>query len=91
MLQVRDIKKHFGPVEVLKGISFDLAAGECIAVVGDNGAGKSTLMKIITGVYSANHGAVVLDGNTITGSAPNANVLASGLSAPNKNAVPASA
>lgn len=70
MLQVRDIKKHFGPVEVLKGISFDLAAGECIAVVGDNGAGKSTLMKIITGVYSANHGAVVLDGNTITGSAP---------------------
>lgn len=70
MLQVRDIKKHFGPVEVLKGISFDLAAGECIAVVGDNGAGKSTLMKIITGVYSANHGAVVLDGSTITGSAP---------------------
>ncbi len=70
MLQVRDIKKHFGPVEVLRGVSFGLAAGECVAVVGDNGAGKSTLMKIITGVYRASEGAVDLDGVTISGTPP---------------------
>lgn len=70
MLQLRDIKKSFGAVDVLRGVSLDLAAGECIAVVGDNGAGKSTLMKIITGVYTANGGEVVLDGKTISGTAP---------------------
>lgn len=70
MLQVRDIRKNFGPVEVLRGVSFDLAAGECVAVVGDNGAGKSTLMKIITGVYRSSDGSVVLDGTTISGTPP---------------------
>ncbi len=70
MLQLRDIKKNFGAVEVLRGVSFDLGAGECVAVVGDNGAGKSTLMKIITGVYAASDGEVVLDGQTINGTPP---------------------
>lgn len=70
MLSLRDIKKNFGSVEVLRGVSFDVAAGECIAVVGDNGAGKSTLMKIITGVYTPSDGGVTLDGKVITGTAP---------------------
>lgn len=70
MLQLRDIKKHFGPVEVLRGVSFELKGGECVALVGDNGAGKSTLMKIITGVYQASDGEVILDNRKITGTAP---------------------
>jgi ABC-type sugar transport system ATPase subunit len=70
MLAVRNIEKHFGSVEVLRGVSFEINGGEAVAVVGDNGAGKSTLMKIITGVYHASAGDVVLDGTTITGHAP---------------------
>jgi ABC-type sugar transport system ATPase subunit len=70
MLEVRNIEKHFGPVEVLRGVSFAIEAGEAVAVVGDNGAGKSTLMKIITGVYHASAGEVILNGSPITGQAP---------------------
>ncbi|WP_246018302.1 ATP-binding cassette domain-containing protein [Pelagibacterium montanilacus] len=70
MLQINDIKKNFGPIEVLRGVTFSVDAGECIAVVGDNGAGKSTLMKIITGVYKASDGAVMLADKEITGTEP---------------------
>ncbi|KAA9010035.1 ATP-binding cassette domain-containing protein [Histidinibacterium aquaticum] len=70
MLQITDVKKNFGPVEVLRGVSFGLDAGECVALVGDNGAGKSTLMKIITGVYTASSGEVTLADRSITGTAP---------------------
>jgi len=70
MLQISDIKKSFGPVEVLRGVSFGIDAGECVALVGDNGAGKSTLMKIITGVYTASSGEVTLADRSIIGAAP---------------------
>ncbi|MDQ0474132.1 ATP-binding cassette domain-containing protein [Labrys wisconsinensis] len=70
MLRIANIEKRFGPIEVLRGVDFDVDAGEAVALVGDNGAGKSTLMKIITGVYRASGGEVVLDGRTITGIAP---------------------
>ncbi|MBO6638891.1 MAG: sugar ABC transporter ATP-binding protein [Roseitalea sp.] len=71
-LQLREVKKHFGPVNVLRGVTFDLHPGECVALVGDNGAGKSTLMKIVTGVYSATSGSVILDGEDISGTPPGA-------------------
>jgi ABC-type sugar transport system ATPase subunit len=70
MLTVNGIEKHFGAVEVLRGVSFSVDAGEVVALVGDNGAGKSTLMKIITGVYHASAGEVLLNGVAITGQAP---------------------
>ena len=72
MLQIDAIEKNFGAVEVLRGVSFGVKAGECVAVVGDNGAGKSTLMKIITGVYGASGGEVRLDDRPITGEEPGA-------------------
>jgi len=62
LLEIRDLRKSFGPVEVLKGVSFDVAAGEVVALVGDNGAGKSTLMKIVTGVHLPDSGTVTFDG-----------------------------
>ena len=47
-IELRDIEKSFGPVEVLKGVSLTVAPSRCYGLVGDNGAGKSTLLKILT-------------------------------------------
>ncbi|MBR5287745.1 MAG: sugar ABC transporter ATP-binding protein [Clostridia bacterium] len=61
-LEVRGIKKAFGPNVVLKGIDLSVCAGEAIALIGGNGAGKSTLMKIIMGIYTCDDGEILIDG-----------------------------
>lgn len=55
-LQMQNIEKSFGPVQVLNGVSMDVMPGEIVALLGSNGAGKSTLMKILTANYSKNAG-----------------------------------
>ncbi|MEQ8968136.1 MAG: ATP-binding cassette domain-containing protein [Azospirillaceae bacterium] len=65
LLDIRDLKKSFGPIEVLKGVSFEVAEGEVVALVGDNGAGKSTLMKIVTGVHLPDAGTVTFAGRPL--------------------------
>jgi len=62
ILEVREVSKAFGHVQALIGVSFDMAAGETVALLGDNGAGKSTLVKILSGVHAADDGDVLLDG-----------------------------
>ncbi|MBK1697213.1 ATP-binding cassette domain-containing protein [Rhodovibrio salinarum] len=69
-LEIRNIRKHFGPIEVLRGVDICADKGEVIAIVGDNGAGKSTLMKIITGVYRPSSGEIRFDGEAIQGGDP---------------------
>ncbi len=58
LLQIKDIKKSYGKVEVLRGISFDVKPGERIAIVGANGAGKSTLSEIIGKVKEPSYGKI---------------------------------
>lgn len=58
LLEVKEVYKRFGAVEVLRGVSFSLNGGEVLGLVGDNGAGKSTLMKLITGVHSVDSGEI---------------------------------
>ena len=61
-LAVRDLKKHYGGVQALRGVSLDIEAGEVLGLVGDNGAGKSTLLKILCGATFASSGEMLLDG-----------------------------
>ena len=66
LLEARGIQKHFGHVVALAAGNFELAPNEVHAIVGDNGAGKSTLIKIVSGVYHADGGELLLDGKPIT-------------------------
>ena len=50
VIELKSVKKSFGPVEVLKDVNFSVRAGEVTALVGDNGAGKSTLIKGLAGI-----------------------------------------
>lgn len=61
ILQMRGIEKRFGGVHALKGVDFQIAAGECVALVGENGAGKSTLMKTLGGLHQPDAGEIIID------------------------------
>ena len=62
LLRARSIRTGYGGCEVLRGIDFDLRAGEVLAVVGPNGSGKSTLLRAITGLIPLYGGEVHIDG-----------------------------
>ena len=65
LLQMRDVRKSFPGVRALDGVNFFVRRGEVHALMGENGAGKSTLIKVLTGVYRRDGGAVVFDGAPI--------------------------
>ena len=65
LLSMEGIEKSFFGVSVLKGVDFDLERGEVHVLLGENGAGKSTLMKILSGAYTLDAGAITLDGQSV--------------------------
>ena len=66
ILEVDDVDFHYGSVQILFGVSLQVAAGESLALLGTNGAGKSTLLRAVVGLGRPSRGRVVFDGADIT-------------------------
>ncbi|HBA60002.1 MAG TPA: ABC transporter ATP-binding protein [Elusimicrobia bacterium] len=67
MLEVRDIKKTYGGLAALDGVSFKVNPGETLGLIGPNGAGKTTAISIMTGLLKPDSGEVLLDGRALGG------------------------
>jgi ABC-type sugar transport system ATPase subunit len=70
LLSVRDLTKTFGGLVAVDNVSFDVARGEVVGLLGDNGAGKSTLIKCVSGVHAAEAGEIVFDGRSVAFASP---------------------
>jgi branched-chain amino acid transport system ATP-binding protein len=70
VLEVRDLKKSFGGIVAVDGVSFDVHEGEILGIIGPNGSGKSTLFNCILGQLKPSAGDVHLDGRPVTGMRP---------------------
>lgn len=70
LLYMRDISKSFPGVQALKAVELIVYPGEILGLLGENGAGKSTLMKILNGVYPADHGVIEWNGHPISIDSP---------------------
>ncbi|RWG01603.1 ABC transporter ATP-binding protein [Mesorhizobium sp.] len=69
-LNIENVKKAFGPVEVLKGIDLEVNDGEFVVFVGPSGCGKSTLLRVIAGLEDSTSGRVVIDGDDVSVTPP---------------------
>jgi len=69
-LNIENVKKAFGPVEVLKGINLEVTDGEFVVFVGPSGCGKSTLLRVIAGLEDSTSGRVVIDGEDVSATPP---------------------
>ncbi|HTS91963.1 MAG TPA: ABC transporter ATP-binding protein [Stellaceae bacterium] len=78
MLEVAGLAAGYDALPVLRGIDFEIAAGEIVAVLGSNGAGKSTLNNALSGILRPSAGSIRFEGVEISGSAP-ASIVALGL------------
>ena len=70
VVELRNIKKHFGAVQALKGVDLALHHNEVLGLVGDNAAGKSTLMKVLSGAYIPDGGEIFIEGQKVNFSNP---------------------
>ncbi len=70
ILELRNVDKSFGPIDVLHDISLKVRAGEVLCLLGDNGAGKSTLIKTLAGVHKPTRGSILMDGQPVEFSGP---------------------
>jgi len=70
IIEIRELEKHFGGVQALRGVDMNMPKGQVTAIVGDNGAGKSTLIKIISGIYEPTSGSIFFDGLEVNVTSP---------------------
>ena len=65
MIHAHDVHKHFGSLEVLKGVSLDIGKGEVVAVIGPSGSGKSTFLRCLNHLETINRGRIDIEGETL--------------------------
>ncbi|MBZ9795567.1 ATP-binding cassette domain-containing protein [Mesorhizobium sp. ES1-4] len=70
ILELKNVNKSFGPIDVLHDISLRVRAGEVLCLLGDNGAGKSTLIKTLAGVHKPTSGQILMDGQPVAFTGP---------------------
>ena len=66
MLEIKDLEVHYGVIQAIKGISFEVEKGEVVALIGANGAGKTTTLHTISGLITPTKGTVAFEGKDIT-------------------------
>ncbi len=75
LLEVEDLRVHYGKIEAIRGISIEVDEGEIVTLIGANGAGKTTTLKTLSGLRRVSSGRVRFDGSDITGVAGHKRVL----------------
>jgi branched-chain amino acid transport system ATP-binding protein len=70
LLELRDVSKAFGGLQVVNGLDLEVGEGEVVSVIGPNGAGKTTVFNLITGIFRPDSGEIVFEGNTVSGLPP---------------------
>lgn len=65
LLEVKNIQKHFGKVDVLRGVDFTLERGEVLAIIGSSGSGKTTLLRCLNFLETADEGSILVDGESV--------------------------
>jgi polar amino acid transport system ATP-binding protein len=70
MIEVHDVVKSFGPTQVLKSMSFSVAKGEVVCLIGPSGSGKSTMLRCINGLERYDGGSITVDGQHVDASRP---------------------
>ena len=78
VLQIKDLQISYGGIEAVRGISFNVKAGEVVTLIGANGAGKSSTLRAISGLVKPKAGTVIFEGEDITGKDSNA-IVSKGL------------
>jgi branched-chain amino acid transport system ATP-binding protein len=82
VLEVANLRSRYGRIEVLKGISLDVQAGEVVALIGSNGAGKTTLLRALSGVQPISGGEITFLGERVDGLPPHRRVARGMLQSP---------
>src|SRR6516162_11206911 len=70
MLEVRDLRVHYGTLEAVKGVSFQVSAGAIVSLIGANGAGKTTSLRALTGLVKPSGGELLFENASLIGLAP---------------------